>query len=381
MRRLIRSGALVAALVVGASWVPAAGAIVGGTDQVGDGFAAPIAYIQVDGPSGSYSCTGSLISATVVMTAAHCVYDLTKAGNLVGVAQPGEISVRVGSRNIADASLGVDAGVVAVLPQPYYRWDNSRHLHDIALLALDRPMTQAPVTLAEQTPDAGKPMLIAGYGLTSTTSAPTGLPALRAGLIAAADPASCALVDETFDPAWLFCGAAMTDPTVPGGGACYGDSGGPAFAYENTLDNLVVEGVISYGTRTSCEFSRTYLVLVSSERGFIDRALATPPQFWYRLRDDPPTALVKATTRRIGQAGILSLRINDDHSARSWVDIGFYSHKGKRLSHTFRGVPTNRWVRFSLTPSYQPFSGYVCAQGTDSTNKPSNFGCGVDIIN
>ena len=60
--------------------------------------------------------------------------------------------MRVGSRNLTDPSLGIDAGVVAVLPQPYYRWDGSRHIHDVALLALDRSMPQTPATLAEQRP-------------------------------------------------------------------------------------------------------------------------------------------------------------------------------------------------------------------------------------
>ena len=60
--------------------------------------------------------------------------------------------MRVGSRNLTDPSLGVEARVVAVLPQPYYRWDGSRHNHDVALLALDRSMPQTPATLAEQRP-------------------------------------------------------------------------------------------------------------------------------------------------------------------------------------------------------------------------------------
>ena len=160
--------------------------------------------------------------------------------------------------------------------------------------------------------------------------------ALKAALIDAADPASCTLVSESFDPSWLFCGEAATDPAVPGGTSCYGDSGGPAFAYENTVANLVVEGVISYGSGEECEFSRSYLVLVSSERGFIDRALATPPPGWGKLRDLPPKAKVRALHRRLNQRGMLTLRVDDDKSRHSRVAITFYD---ARRQADLAGVP------------------------------------------
>jgi hypothetical protein len=375
LRSLMASSVLLALALTASP----ANAVVGGTDQVSDSVAASVAFIEISTPSGIETCSGTLIAPTVVMTAAHCVYESGKAGSFLGIARPSDISVRVGSRNVADATLGVAAGVVAVLPQPHYRWDGTRRLHDIALLALDRSMPQTPATLAEQRPDVGEALLIAGYGRTSMADdTPPG--ALRVGLIEAADPASCQLVSESFDPSWLFCGAAATDPMVPGGTACYGDSGGPAFASENTAANLVVEGVISYGSRADCAFSRTYLVLVSSERGFIDRALATPPQGWAHLRDDPPIATIKPVRLRVGQAGVVSLRIDDDKSSHSRVLIGFYTRGGKRLSHAYRGISTNHWVRFRLLRQLQRFSGYVCAQGTDGTDKRSNMECAPDVI-
>ena len=376
---LVRMLAALSVLLALAISAPTAGAIVGGTDRTGDDFAAPLAYIEITEPSGTGSCSGTLISPAVVMTAAHCVYATSKRGNLLGVARPSEITVRVGSRNVSNAGLGAEAGVVAVLAQPYYRWDGRRHSHDVALLALDRAMPQTPARLAEQRPGAGKSLLIAGYGATSTNDT-TRPAALKVALIDAADPDSCTLVSESFDPSWLFCGAASTDPAVPGGTSCYGDSGGPAFAYENTVDNLVVEGVISYGSSRDCEFSRSYLVLVSSERGFIDRALATPPQRWATLRDLPPTATIKAAHRRLNKRGTLTLRVDDDKSRHSRVGITFYTRAGKRLSRAFRNVSTNRWVEFDLRSSSKPFSGYVCAQGTDATRKQSNIACAANVI-
>jgi secreted trypsin-like serine protease len=380
LTRPVAALVVLGALLVAGLMASPAQAIVGGTDQVSAGLAAPLAFIEISEPNGVAACTGTLISPAVVMTAAHCAYETTKRGNLLGIASPSAISVRVGSRNVSDPALGVDAHVVAVLPQPYYRWDGNHHFHDIALLALDRPLAQPPAALAEQRPGAGKALVIAGYGRSSTTDQ-TGPGALRVAKIDAADPASCHLVSESFNPSWLFCGsAAAGDSVVPGGTACFGDSGGPAFASENTAGNVVVEGVISYGAGADCEVSRSYLTLVSSERGFIDRALATQPQSWDRLRDDPPNATVKAVTREVGHSGFLSLRIDDDRSSHSRVAISFFGRGRQLVSKSYRSVPTNRWVRFKLRRQSGRVSGRVCVQGTDGTKKQSNTACARDVI-
>jgi hypothetical protein len=378
-QRTLRSLVALAALAALALWAPGAGAMVGGTTAIDPSFAAPLAYIDIAAHGGDEECTGTLIAPAVVMTAAHCVYDVSKSGRLLGIARPSDIAVQVGSIDVSNPALGVRTGVVAVLPQPYYRWDGTRHFHDIALLALDRALPQTPATLAAQRPAAGKQLLISGYGLTATNdTAPSG--PLREGLIGAADPTSCHLVSESFDPSWLFCGAAVTGQAVPGGTACYGDSGGPAFASENTETNLVVEGIISYGSQARCESSRTYLVLVSSERGFIDRALATPAAQWGTLRDDPPSVALRAVRRHTGQAGLLILRVTDDRSKHSRVDISFYSHGGNRLSHAFRGVTTDENVEFKLRPRSTTFNGYICVQAADGTNKQSNLVCEPDVV-
>src|SRR4051794_31509285 len=86
--RFLTAFAVVLALAVTA---PTAGAIVGGTDQTSDAFAAPLAFITIDDPAGTAFCTGTLISPTVVMTAAHCVYETSRRGNLVGVSGPSQI--------------------------------------------------------------------------------------------------------------------------------------------------------------------------------------------------------------------------------------------------------------------------------------------------
>ena len=167
---------------------------------------------------------------------------------------------------------------------------------------------------------------------------------------------------------------------MPGGTACFGDSGGPAFASENTTGNVVVEGVISYGAGSDCEVSRSYLTLVASERGFIDRALATDPRLWSGLRDDPPSATVRAVSRRVGHTGFLSVRIDDDRSRRSRIAIVFYA-RGRRADCA--GLPQHPDQPLGPAGARAPVqrsSGSFCVQGTDGTKKQSNTACARDVV-
>ena len=280
------------------------------------------------------------------MTAAHCVYETTRRGNLVGVARRRDLGARRFAQRLRSGAR---------------RQGRSRRGPAAAVLPLGRPPPQPRRRAARARPRAaadsggarraapGRGQVAADRRLRQHLD---GRQHAARGAQGRADrrrrPGSCTLVSEAFDPSWLFCGAASTDPAVPGGTSCYGDSGGPAFAYENTVANVVVEGVISYGSRQSCESSRSYLVLVSSERGFIDRALATPARCWGALRDLPPKAKVRAVRRHVNERGALTLRVDDDKSRNSRVAITFHTRGGKRISRAFRNVPTNRWVTFDL---------------------------------
>ena len=300
---------------------PTAGAIVGGTAD----------HRQLRGAARVHrdhralrhgSCTGTLISPTVVMTAAHCVYDTTRRGNLLGVSRPSEISVRVGSRNVADPALGVKARVVAVLPQPYYRWDGRRHNHDVALLALDRAMPQTPATLAEQRPDAGKSLLIAGYGATSTNDN-TPPAALKVALIDAADPGVLHARLRVVRPVLALLRRGLDRSRGARRHVLLRRLGRAGVRVREHGRQSRRRGRHQLRLGRECECSRSYLVLVSSERGFIDRALATPPPGWGKLRDLPPKAAVKAIHRRLNKRGILTLRVDDDKSRHSRVGITF----------------------------------------------------------
>ena len=85
-------------------------------------------------------------------------------------------------------------------------------------------------------------------------------------------------------------------------------------------------------------------------------------------------------SRRVGQTGFLSVRIDDDNSRHSRVDIIFYSKGGHQTAQAFRSVATNRWVQLKLARQSHRSSGSFCVQGTDGTKKQSNTACARDVV-
>ena len=88
---------------------------------------------------------------------------------------------------------------------------------------------------------------------------------------------------------------------------------------------------------------------------------------------------VKPVSRKVGQTGFLLVRIDDDRSSHSRVDITFRT-AGRQVAQAFRSVPTNRWVKFRLRAESKRTSGSICVQGTDGTKKQSNRACAHDVV-
>jgi secreted trypsin-like serine protease len=237
---------LLALAVAPTAGTRAAHAVVGGT-SVQVSSAPWVVSVRQTVRGGSLVCTGAVLDSLHVLTAAHCVFDLTG-----GVAPPSSFLVRAGASNFVSPGPGdavQDRGVSSFRVQPRFAWSTGVSPDDVAVLALTAPLDlSTPQVQAAPLPTDGRfypppgNLTVAGYGR-QASGAPDG--SLNALTATADAQGQCGNLWNTIIPtsnAVAFCAAAAS------ASLCSGDSGA-AIVTADPPHTIV--GVASAGP-TSC---------------------------------------------------------------------------------------------------------------------------------
>lgn len=235
---------LATATAAGAS--PGASAsIVGGTTALSEEWPWAAFVLAADKKGEGFSCSGTVISPNLVLTAGHCVEDI-ETGRKTPAAQ---YLVVTGSSDIRDPALRQVSKVSRTIINPGF---NRFKVHnDAGLLVLATPTTVPAVTLAGPTDAAllapNTPTWIAGWGLSGTLRKLKRTPVLRRGATYVQRRIYCRNHVRAYYPFFNWSSQLCTI-TPPGFsvGTCHGDSGGPALAFRE--DGTPVQiGVTSLG--------------------------------------------------------------------------------------------------------------------------------------
>ena len=241
------------------------------TGKVFNGVPASIAdlpwVVSIRSPSGS--CTGTIIDAQWVLSAAHC-FD---AGDL---AAPQRVEVGIGGDSLAAGFAEVTSAAQVVVHPAF---DKARLFADVALVRLARPTTTPaiPLVAAGFADPVGARATVTGWGMLDEWRETDRL--MRAEIPVLSD-AACSLYRGYFDPATFVCAGGE------GIDVCAGDSGGPLVLTSGGVPRQL--GIVSFGEPcTPLSSTIGGYTAVAAYRTWIDQVMASagppdpgPTGFW-----------------------------------------------------------------------------------------------------
>lgn len=212
---------------------PAQPRIVGGTVAPTGAWPSQVGLLYRNQPDNFLAqfCGGTMINASWVLTAAHCI---VREGGSIGA---GEIDVLVGTQSLATG--GSRRGVGAIVVHPQFNGNTFRH--DIALLRLADPVpTSIPFQplVSGSGPATGASVVATGWGATSEGGS-FQLDLRQVTLSVVSDTSCRTSYGSTFQADVQMCAAG------PRRDSCQGDSGGPLLWQQS--GTWVQVGIVSNG--------------------------------------------------------------------------------------------------------------------------------------
>jgi trypsin len=336
---------------------PRAGiAVVGGSDAPQGAFGY-MAFVLHTDPAGDpdFSCSGTVLSSNVVLTAGHCAVDETTGTPL----DPSGFIVVTGTADWTNSSNRLLSGASSVDVNPNYNPATAQS--DAALLVLSQPTTAPPLRLATSADlsrdQAGTGALIAGWGAVYA-----GGPAetyLQWGSTVVQSPGYCTSYDQAFNSSVELCAVDYPDFAD---GTCNGDSGGPLVAADSA--NRVVQiGITSRGPTDCSPYSPdlfTRVDLISSWANFLTASVAPPGSVPPPVNVAPPPSapaitmsdarayaarMVRTRTHRRPQLTVNCTRIDRQtlHCSIAWL-TGDSSYKATGKFWHFLSNGTAYWT-------------------------------------
>ncbi|MPY65032.1 S1 family peptidase [Streptomyces spongiae] len=220
----VAAAAAATALLSAPSAVAAPNPIVGGTTTTASAYP----YVmQITDSSQNQFCGGTLVSATKVVTAAHCMVDETTS------------SVRVvGGRTYRNGTNGTVSRVTDIWVHPDYT--DATEGNDVAVLTLATSMPYTTASYVDSSDTsvyaAGTTARILGWGTTSSNGSSSNQ--LRTATVPTVSNSSCS---SSYGSSFIASDMVCAGYTSGGVDTCQGDSGGPL------MIGGVLAGITSWG--------------------------------------------------------------------------------------------------------------------------------------
>ena len=291
-------------------------------------------FVQQQSGLTTFLCTGSVVDASHILTAAHCVYN--DAGAL---AAPAALGIRAGVSNLSSplkTDAEQDRPVSAIRVHPSYVWTGRPAPDDVAVLALATPLDlSGPAVQAIPLPTAGTAfpsgaaVAVAGFGRESPTVSSSGQLARMTGTVDA--QGTCGSTEDGMlaNNGILVCASSST------GAVCNGDSGSGLVTVGATPTLI---GVVSDGT-SNCD---------SGTHGVFTYIGAPEILDFVQGNDDPPLA------PRATETTTLDLKWNPPLVVGSTVSCatGGWSGDRSRFTYAFVNLATGRVLQAGPKSTY-----------------------------